>query len=195
MILNKKGGYCFENNKLFFYLLKNLGFKVHPFLGKVVYNKDLDTSRTHRATLVEVNNQEYLVDVGFGPYTPNIPVPLDGRKVIGCDIPYFISENENVFELNTIRNESNFIFYTFDKAKYTEADFQVANYFSCTHKSAKFVNELVISRKSEQKLEFIANNRYTSIKNGSRTNIDINSIKDFNSLLKNFYIDEEFSRL
>ena len=68
ILLNKRGGFCFELNGLFYDLLYSLGFQVY-MIEAAVYNKKIGTfgyMRNHMALIVTINNEKYLVDVGYG---------------------------------------------------------------------------------------------------------------------------------
>ena len=62
-----RGGFCYELNGTFYGLLSALGFKVKIISAGVCddgvnYGPDFD----HMALIVNLNNEEYLADVGFG---------------------------------------------------------------------------------------------------------------------------------
>lgn len=52
-------------------VLEELGFSVNLFLGRVIYNQDIHPGLTHRITLVEIDGNHYIADVGFGPLGPH----------------------------------------------------------------------------------------------------------------------------
>lgn len=68
LILKNRGGYCYEMNGLFYSALTYLGFDVKLHLAEVVYNGAAFRSRPprHAILLVKINDNEYLVDVGYG---------------------------------------------------------------------------------------------------------------------------------
>ena len=74
LIEKKQGAYCFEHNKLFYKVLKELGFDVDFYLARVVNNTDDEVPQTHRFTLLNFENEKYLIDVGIGFRSPCIPV-------------------------------------------------------------------------------------------------------------------------
>ena len=65
-----RGGFCYELNGIFFELLLGLGFQAHRIMGQVwsrkkqTYGLPFD----HLASLVQLNNKQYLTDVGFGEF-------------------------------------------------------------------------------------------------------------------------------
>jgi N-hydroxyarylamine O-acetyltransferase len=68
VVLNKRGGFCFELNALFSWLLEKLGFKVYCLPARVVIDENYNPPYgiiDHMTLLVELD-ESYLVDVGFG---------------------------------------------------------------------------------------------------------------------------------
>jgi N-hydroxyarylamine O-acetyltransferase len=70
IIVRKRGGFCYESNGLFYELLHELGFTVimvsaRVYDGKGEYSPEFD----HMALIVNIENDQYLVDVGFGEFS------------------------------------------------------------------------------------------------------------------------------
>jgi N-hydroxyarylamine O-acetyltransferase len=76
-----RGGYCYELNHLFFALLLELGFDARAISGRVVMNQPEGswTARTHRLSLVTIDEVRYVTDVGFGGMVPTAPLLLDSE--------------------------------------------------------------------------------------------------------------------
>ena len=70
IVTQKRGGFCYELNGLFYELLKAIGFQVHRVSARV-HGKDGEYSQEydHMALLVILDKEKYLVDVGFGKFT------------------------------------------------------------------------------------------------------------------------------
>lgn len=82
ILINNRGGFCFELNGLFCDLLDSLGFQVY-MVEAAVYSKKLGTfgyMRTHMALIVTINTETYLVDVGFGDSFRK-PLSLRGKEI------------------------------------------------------------------------------------------------------------------
>lgn len=82
LIQNKRGGFCYELNGLFYHLLYHLGFNCYLISAKV-YNVDTDewgNNFDHMAIIVEIDNEKYLVDVGFGN-GPISPLKVDSKEM------------------------------------------------------------------------------------------------------------------
>lgn len=81
IILNNRGGFCFELNGLFYNLLNSLGFSVY-MIEAAVYIPSLSEFRymgEHMALIVTIENELFLVDVGFGDSFRN-PISLKKRN-------------------------------------------------------------------------------------------------------------------
>jgi len=170
ILIKKRGGYCFEHNKLFYYMLEQLGFEVLPCLARVVYGSDKDVPQTHRMSIVTIEGQDYVADVGFGPYSPMSIIPLSGQEITTPDHQIFrvTKSDEGLFGLEVQTDKGFFTLYTFTKTKSFESDFELANYYSNTHPNAKFTQKLTISIKNRDDIRFISEGVYSIINSGER---------------------------
>ena len=83
IVVNKRGGYCFELNGLFVRLLAALGFSCRSHMARVVWHYPHLTPPSHQVNIVTLDGQDYFCDVGFGgpiPYCP-LPVSFDAEQV------------------------------------------------------------------------------------------------------------------
>src|SRR5699024_6166342 len=83
LVHRRRGGYCYEQNNLMRYVLTDLGYRVDPLAGRVVWMspEGLDgppRAQTHETLAVRIpgSDQTYLVDVGFGGQTLTSPIRL-----------------------------------------------------------------------------------------------------------------------
>ncbi|SFN62759.1 arylamine N-acetyltransferase/N-hydroxyarylamine O-acetyltransferase [Pseudonocardia ammonioxydans] len=84
LVHGRRGGWCFEHNRLLHDVLDELGYRVTPLVGRVRLGLDASaaaTSRTHRLTLVETDEGVFTADVGFGATTPTEPLRLEAGTV------------------------------------------------------------------------------------------------------------------
>lgn len=79
IVINGRGGFCYELNGLFYWLLKQLGYKTTLVAASVKRSDGtwsvLDTS--HACLIVQLD-VPYLVDVGFGD-SVRVPLPFTGQ--------------------------------------------------------------------------------------------------------------------
>jgi len=179
VVTKKRGGYCFEQNKIFFDILKYFKFPCDIALGRVLHNRNVDVPRTHRITKVTIDDSRYIVDVGFGPLGPREPLLLDCDKPQnqGDAIYRIIQTSLGYYLLQKIEAGEWFALYSFDNGIYTEADCMCGHHYSSTHPEATFVNNLVISIKSYDDVRLLRNGEFHRAQ-GGRTVITEISSKD-----------------
>ncbi|MFD6510528.1 arylamine N-acetyltransferase [Bacillus sp. NPDC060175] len=83
ILLNNRGGLCYELNPAMYYFLKDSRFNVHLVSGTVynTANSIWAVDSGHIATVLKHHNELYLIEVGFGSYLPLAPVPFSGEIV------------------------------------------------------------------------------------------------------------------
>ncbi|HOO25524.1 MAG TPA: arylamine N-acetyltransferase [Clostridiales bacterium] len=77
IVLNHRGGYCFELNGAFGALLRELGFEVTDCMARFLKNEKEIPMRRHRVLKVRCDDGLFLCDVGVGMICPVYPVSLD----------------------------------------------------------------------------------------------------------------------
>ncbi len=70
VVVQHRGGYCFELNALFTQLLKDLGYHAYGCMGRIIRNKEEIPPTLHRVNIVEWEGKKYFYDVGFGGPMP-----------------------------------------------------------------------------------------------------------------------------
>jgi N-hydroxyarylamine O-acetyltransferase len=79
IILNHRGGFCYESNALFSFLLDALGFDVSIIAAKMTNSVISSPGYSHMALKVSLD-QDYLVDVGNGKSVRD-PMPIPGDVI------------------------------------------------------------------------------------------------------------------
>ncbi|MDP4104924.1 MAG: arylamine N-acetyltransferase [Bacillota bacterium] len=126
ILLKNEGGLCYELNPIFYFFLLENGFNVKLVRG-TVYNQQPQrwspTERTHTAILLTHNNQNYLIDTGFGVNLPLKPVPLTGQitKSVNGEfriVPVVNKLGDYILEIKVRNKDSDWkIGYCFDSKK------------------------------------------------------------------------------
>src|SRR5690625_1702021 len=99
IIQNHRGGYCYELNGLFHWLLKELNYECYLVAATVLRPEgSYVMDRSHVTQIVELE-QLYVVDVGFGDSTYQ-PIPLSGEVKEDVSGKYLVQKVDNqTFEL------------------------------------------------------------------------------------------------
>jgi N-hydroxyarylamine O-acetyltransferase len=176
IVVRRRGGYCFEQNGLFYQILKKLGFSVQLYLARVIYNQDTHPGLTHRITMVEYEGQLYVLDVGFGPLGPGIPVPMSGSESNDGDKIFRIIERRSgEYHMQVFKNRAFFSLYRFERVRYGQSDCELGHFYSHRHPDAAFVNNLVASLIQENETRSLRNLEYLVIKQSGTKNQKINN--------------------
>jgi len=77
IVLEHRGGYCFELNGLFGALLKELGYCVTEHFSRYLRDEPPLPMPRHRVLVVNVQDKRYFTDVGVGGVVPRWPLVLD----------------------------------------------------------------------------------------------------------------------
>ncbi|MDF9777941.1 arylamine N-acetyltransferase family protein [Pseudomonas baetica] len=147
-----RGGYCYELNNLFLALLQALGFDARAISGRVVMGQPEGawTARTHRLSLVIIDDVRYITDVGFGGMVPTAPLLLDSRaEQLTPHEPYRIDLHVDGFTLRANVAGEWRAMYIFDLQRQEDIDFAVGNWYVSTHPESTFVKQLMVARTGE----------------------------------------------
>jgi N-hydroxyarylamine O-acetyltransferase len=172
----RRGGYCFEQNRLFAGVLEHVGFDVTPLAARVVWNQQagLVNPRTHMVLLVAVGTARFLCDVGFGGVTLTAPIELapDRRQATPHE-DFRLIELGREYELQVClgRNAAGEDVwrgtYRFDLQPQLPVDYEMANHYVATHESSHFRTRLMVARPFDSGRYALANNDLTIHRLGS----------------------------
>jgi N-hydroxyarylamine O-acetyltransferase len=77
IVVEKRGGYCFEHGTLFHAVLERVGFRVTTHAARVLtILARHQAPRTHMFLVIEMDEARFVVDPGFGGLAAVVPVPL-----------------------------------------------------------------------------------------------------------------------
>ncbi len=149
VLLGGRGGYCYELNNLFFALLLELGFDARAISGRVVMNQPEGswTARTHRLSLVTIDDVRYITDVGFGGMVPTAPLLLDTETEQATPHePYRIEKQADGYMLRAKVAGEWRSMYLFDLQRQEDIDYTIGNWYVSTHPESPFTQRLMVAR-------------------------------------------------
>lgn len=164
LIRRGRGGWCFEQNLLFLQVLQELGFKVTGLAARVLWNVAGDTvgPRTHMLMLVNLDENRYIADVGFGGITLTVPLQLIPDQVQNTTHEPFRLLQSGEFYTLEVRLQGGWRpLYTFDLQEQHLPDYEISNWYLCTHPASQFVNGLMAARPVKGGRHALHNNRYS----------------------------------
>ena len=158
IVQNSRGGYCFEQNTLFYAVLRELGFDVIACEARVKMGTRVITPRTHMMLIVSLEGERYLVDVGFGGEGLMHPVLIDAGEQQQFLWKYRLVRDDRFYVLQSERKTGWLDLYQFVPEHRHPVDFEVANWYTSTHPQSRFVLTLTAQLPTPE-ARFILRNR------------------------------------
>jgi N-hydroxyarylamine O-acetyltransferase len=148
ILLRQRGGYCFEQNGLFFMVLSELGFRCHPNMARVHRNRPQPGGRTHQINLVELEGQVWVCDVGFGGSGFRQPLLLQADvEVEQLGEVYRLHEHDpHGFYLQKKMGGEWQPLYTFRVEPALPIDMEIANFYTANSADHVFLNAIMGTR-------------------------------------------------
>ncbi|MGI4733178.1 MAG: arylamine N-acetyltransferase family protein [Janthinobacterium lividum] len=155
----RRGGYCFEQNRLFLDALLALGFDARPLLARVWLGAGEDDPApplTHTLSLVTLDGENWVADPGFGgSYAPPMPL-MDGAPAEAPDGARFrLEERAGGWMLwrdgpaattdGRGTGEGWRQQYGFTLARVEDADLAMGNHWASTAPGTRFVTHTIVS--------------------------------------------------
>jgi len=181
LVNHKRGGYCFELNGLLLIALQSFGFEARPLLGRVHLSREI-TGRTHQTTLVTIEDQSWVVDLGFGAEAPLVPIPLVYNEPISFENQTYKLINDEVYGY-ILQNNPNGHWknlYSFDLSPVFDIDIKLGNHYTSTHPDSFFTNDRIAALPIENGMISLYHNKLKKVINGKEKII---SLKDDSSYL------------
>ena len=142
VVLERRGGYCFELNGLFGALLSALGYKVTEYFSRYLRDEPPLPMRRHRVLVVEIRGKSYFTDVGVGGVVPRRPLLMEpGLEQKQGDELYRLANDAilgNVIQEFRHGAWSNYVSFN-DNPAYP-VDFVTTNYW-CQHAPESIFNK------------------------------------------------------
>ena len=160
LVTGRRGGYCFEQNRLFAAALEALGFAVTPLAARVRFGALLVRPRTHMTLQVEVDGSRMLADVGFGVHGLLLPVSLEGTgesQRFAWAYRIAVDAGQRVLQLRDGPAWTDL--YAFTLEPHYPVDYEMANHYTSTHPSSRFVQALIAQRSSDRRAAHVARSR------------------------------------
>jgi N-hydroxyarylamine O-acetyltransferase len=164
LVKRKRGGYCYEHNLLFSHVLKALGFDVTGLAARVRWNVTGQTvlPRTHMLLLVNIEDVNYIADVGFGGLTLTAPLRLDsGLEQATPHESFRIVYSEGAYTLQANVARTWKALYSFDLQEQHQPDYELTNWYVSNYPQSRFVRELIVARPAQSSRHALLNNQYT----------------------------------
>jgi N-hydroxyarylamine O-acetyltransferase len=191
LVRDGRGGYCFEQNLLFSYALRKIGFRVTWLAARVSGSAHADSipARSHMLLLVDLEGRPYVVDVGFGGLTLTAPLRLETDTEQATPHESFrLMGLPGGFLLQADVNGAWEALYRFDLQEQFLSDYEVSSWYLSNHPASRFVTGLMAARPAVDRRYALRNaDLAVHYLNGQTERRTIASVPDMRSVLEDVF--------
>ncbi|WP_427964101.1 arylamine N-acetyltransferase family protein [Altererythrobacter sp.] len=148
LVTARRGGYCFEQNRLYSDMLSQLGIAHRSLLARVRFGPpDPVPPRTHMLLLVELGGEAWIADAGFGgSYAPPLLLADGARSASPDGMLHRLRQQAGGLEGEWLLERAApgagddgwQKQYTFDLAEVAQEDLEQANHWTSTRPDTRF---------------------------------------------------------
>ncbi|MDX1485988.1 MAG: arylamine N-acetyltransferase, partial [Alphaproteobacteria bacterium] len=165
LVTDGRGGYCFEHGLLLKGVLEALGFAVTGLSARTIWGlpPGTPTARAHMLLRVDMGDETYLVDAGFGIAALTAPLALvtDVEQDTPHETYRLLGSEGGLFELQVRLGTGWRGLYVFDLQGQLDADYEVTNWYASTYPGSGFLSSLMAARADLGCRHTLRDNRYT----------------------------------
>ncbi|MCL2286254.1 MAG: arylamine N-acetyltransferase [Firmicutes bacterium] len=186
IVVRGRGGYCFELNALFAWLLRSLGFTVADYFARFLFNEPEIPMRRHHVLGVSFGRKKYLCDVGVGLVIPRTPIVLEDRALSEQDGNWYKLEEEDFlgYVLYILKGLDWQQLYSFTKEEQIKADYMVTSFWCEYHPDSIFRADNMVHIFTENGRKSIAGNELRIFSPAGVEVVDIATEDEYKKLLK-----------
>jgi N-hydroxyarylamine O-acetyltransferase len=163
LVRDRRGGYCFEHGTLMMHALREMGFDVAPVIARIRWQipEDVVTNLGHMRLLVRLGGRSYIADAGLGSTTLTEPLVLEhyAEQATSLDLRRLIPTGDGLLEQVSFGAGWADI-CVFNPVMAPLPDFELGNWYYCTHPDSTFIRNLVIARPGEDRRYSILNHEF-----------------------------------
>jgi len=192
IVINHRGGFCYELNGLFAWVLKQIGFDV-TYLNARVYGQDgsLGIDFDHLALLVQIpgETERWLADVGFGDsFNEPLRFEINTEQIQGLRVYWLkqVSAGYAVWRRNYDGIQERKYFFDLAPHKFPE-EYKAACLYQQKSPESGFTQSSVISRATPAGRVSLKDGKLILTINGKRTEHSISNKKEYVMLLKKYF--------
>ncbi len=145
IVVDRRGGYCFELNGLFALLLEDLGFAVTRLAARVSFEAEGVRPRSHQLLKVQLGEAAWIADVGFGGHGLLEPLRMADGEVEqqGADQFRLIAQGEGGYLLQYESEPVWTNLYSFALDPWLPIDYAFANYYHSHSPDSHFMQRRI----------------------------------------------------
>jgi N-hydroxyarylamine O-acetyltransferase len=184
VVINFRGGFCYELNTLFNLLLRNLGFNSKTIAARIFDDQgNLGPEFDHMSIIVETD-KKYLLDVGYGDLFLK---PLEIKDGVQSDgIKFFEIEKHDGENFLLSMSSDNKVFekkYSFNLSEVQASDFNDICLFKQSNPNSYFVKNTICTKPTQYGRLTVFNNKFIEKINNDRVEKTICNDTELNDVL------------
>ena len=182
-----RGGFCYELNGLFYSLLDELGFNSKILSARVSNGKGgFGEEYDHLAILTQIDDEEFLVDVGFGDFTAEpLKFEIDLEQEDPNGIFMIRKQGEGYFEVVKKADGAWNSEYMFKNLERDLAEFTEMCVHNQTSPESHFTTGIVCSLMTRDGRKTLTDKKFIETMGGKKTEKEIGSVEEFDRVLEN----------
>lgn len=187
LVDRRRGGYCFEQNRLFALALEAIGFA--PITGEARVRQDTSGKllpRTHMVLVVPCGGRDWLADVGFGGDGLIEPVTFAGDMAEQAGYTYRVTDEGRLRVLQRASGDAWEDLYAVLPDPAYPVDFDLGNWYTSTYPKSPFVQNLTAQRVTPGARHILRNLTY-SVQRDGRTETRAIAREDLVPLLRDVF--------
>ncbi len=195
LVRQKRGGYCFEMNGLFYFVLLSMGYTVHSVLARIGGKDRPFGGLTHRMNVVFLSNgTKWAADVGYGGDGLIEPVLISETPTVSFGRTYRVIRKEDdlmKYHLQVLSDGEFVNQFCFNEEPNQQKDFEICNFYTNCHPDSGFRQRVMCTLPTPEGRISISDDRLRVVRNGeiSDTFFPPESLKDILSAHFDIHID------
>lgn len=189
LVVAGRGGYCYEHATLFQAALRALGFDPVAHAARVIMaTPRTESPRTHMFLSVQIGDDRFVVDPGFGGHAPIVPVPLvEGVEVRdGADVHRLVRRDDE-WVLETDIDGTAVSLWSSSLEPQHPVDFVMANHFVSTFPDSPFVTGLRLRALTDEGRVSVLNREVTIVQGDHKERATLPDRSTLRALLAQFF--------
>lgn len=190
IVINERGGYCFELNALFSWLLRELGYNVTDFFARFWRDEpNPPPKRRHHVIQVEAEGRKYLCDVGVGGIVPRRPIQMVEGLVHEQGTEFYKLRKDSDFGwmLQEKKGEQWHDLYSFTEEKQLPKDFIMATYWCENAPDSIFIDDAMVAIRTPEGRNTISGKEFRIFTNSGVTVMIPQSKEEFVRFLDQYF--------
>ncbi|MCD8196791.1 MAG: arylamine N-acetyltransferase [Lachnospiraceae bacterium] len=166
IVLQKRGGYCFELNSLLLALLREIGYDAYPIAVRIIRNRDCMPPIAHMGVVVREAGEKYYCDVGYGGPGPKGLVCLrEGVQEIYGD-SFRVTKADGDYRIERLHKGEWEGILQFEDHLFRQVDFSPLNFTSANNPDGLFTRKRVLYIYTPDGSKSLLDMEFTLWKNG-----------------------------